>query len=505
MPSEEALLRAQNIACRIFSETTSTKSRSTTSDRTALKQLLADAHMVYAALALERGATKIALGHAKKSLRLNRFAWTMTTSSRETTPESGGVENLTDELSNLSVSTTIPQKPSTSRQPLGASLWTCVNPLVRSLSYLSNLYAHHGMFRETMYYAVQAHQLVTMTNSTAYIARTLVARGSTWLHAGTLDQASELLMEAKSIAVTSGEKYDSVLVNYNIGKLHGLLGSQEAEQASYDDAHAALEKLIDSVYIGNLDRIVDPAALLEEEMSRLAIKQKKKPTSVKATAAKRAQTKKMAPVVKPQAEAPILVTDECIQLASLQGLLLRRKAHAFMMWKKCDDALAALREADNFTRSQLDIVDQHLGLGKQVLLQAMERMTADPVYSTLLDSTISLPSAVTANKGAILSSERTSGTRLSPPKKATSARERTRAKSPSFVGFYDLLRQAQDHLLQAHASAIQVSSTTLIHNLSSLLNGVMVLLASAGPSSAKSQIHPSLAACSLGKFGNRCI
>lgn len=467
-----------------------------------MKQLVADAHMACSLLALEKGATKTALSHAKRSLRLNRFAWSsiaMQRTSREVTPEKGQMESLTDDVANVSISSEIPQLNTSVTQPLGPSLWASVNPLFRSLCHVSKLYAHHGMFRETMYYSVQAYQLVKMTNSVPYIASALVAKGSTWLNAGTLDQASELLMEARNMSVASSESHVSILLNCSLGKLHGLLDSHDSDLTNYDEAHATLEALTSENYISNIDRIVDPTTLLEAEMSQLAIKPKKTTINRKLPAGKRLQARKMATIIKvPEGVKPALA-DECLHLASLRGFMLRQKASSLLLWKKCDEALSVLKEADRFSRSQIDAVDQHIGMAKQLLFQAIELMTLDPVYSTLQDSTISLPAIVSTIKGIACTTEGSPRVRLSPPRK-TPGRDRARTKSPSFVSFYELLQQSYDHLSDAHSSATQISSTSVNHNLSSLLHTVTVLLSVAGPSKGKPLAHPNFAACSLGEL-----
>jgi separase len=504
--SEETLLRAQFIASQAFSKSGASQTYAAIPERKTMKQLVADAYLVYSHLALERGATRLALSYAKRSLRLNRFTWSnmsMRPGSKAIHAEVNHVEGLIDDESNLSMSTKEDCMNSVlDQQHLGPSLWASVTPLFQSLLNLSRLYAHHGMFRETMYYAVQAQQLVKMTDSVPYITIALVAKGSTWLSAGTLDMASEVLIEAREMSLSSGERYTSVLVNYHLGKLHGLLGSRDSELARYDDAYTALEVLTDVKYIIDIDRITNPATLLEEEMSRLTIKPKKTVLTRKTTTSKRSQTRKTAIVTKTAVEVPIRTADECLPLVSLKGILLRQKADTFMLEKRCDEALAVLREADTYWHTQSDVIDQHVGLAKQLLFQAAERMTADPVYSTLQDSTISYPAIVAVVKSAASASERISGARLLSPRKfATLATSRDRAynKSSSSTSFYDMLGQAHEYLLEAHSIAFRISPTAVLYNLSSLLSNATILLSAAGLSKGKYPVHPSFADCSLGK------
>ncbi len=419
-------------------------------------------------------------------------------------------ESLAEDVANLNVSTSSITSASQGQLP-GPSGWALVNPLFRGLSYLSRLYAHQGMFQETNYYAEQANKLVELVNSGAYMATALTTIGSTWLSAKTLDKAAELLIMAKELSMSSGESQSSIVLRCHLGRLNKLLENQEAELESYNDAHTILETLTNDKYISDLDHIKDSAAMLEEEMSRLTLKPLKQPVPRKAGAGKKAPAKRSASVSKSSAEIRPSLSDVCFQLASLRGLLLRQQAGAFMQRKRCDEAVSALKQAEDCSHTKNDSIDQHIAMAKQLLLHGIEQMAADPVYSVLQDSTISFPSVISSARNVGSTSERPSGTLASPPRKLqsnSSARNRQISKSQPPSGFFDKFRLAQEHLVEAYAAAVHVSPTAVVHSLSSLLNTASMLLSAAGPSIGKTAAHPSFAVCSMGKISkmiSKCI
>lgn len=474
--------------------------------RTYLIGLAAYAFSVHSLLSLKRGSVGIALGHAKRSVKLIRYTWVkiaMHMKSKLTAPTGTSVESLAEDVSNLSVSTSIPALtlPPHEQFP-GPVAWALVEPLFKSLSHLSALYAHNGMFQETIYYAEQAHKLVQLVDSGAYLATALTATGSTWLSAGKLDRASEFFVKAKELSSFSGESQTAIVLNCHLGRLQGLLDNREATLAAYSHALATIETLSSVKYISDIDRIKNHVALLEKEMSGLSLKPSKPTGSRKNVMSKKAP-KKSITVSKQVVEVPISISDESIQLTSLKGFLLRQKAGAFMLWKRCEEAVAILKEADTFSRREVDIIDQHISTAKQLLLQSVEQMSTDPVYSVLQDSTISFPAVVPSSRTVAPILERPSGTRFSPPRKSqgnSSMRGHHRPKSPSPTGFFDKLRQAQERLSEAHSAAVQLSSTTIIHRLSSLLCAITILMSAAGPSLGRTLVHQNVGVWSMGKY-----
>jgi separase len=471
---------------------------------TYLTVLAAYAFFVHSLLALERGAIGIALIHAKHSVKLIRCSWvkiSMHLKAKITTP--AAAESLAEDFTKLNVSISSPALTIPPHEQLpGPSAWALVGPLFRSLLHLSALYSHNGMFQETIYYAEQAHKLVQLVDSGAYQATALTATGSTWLSAGKLDKASELFVRAKELGYSSGESKTAAILNLQLGRLHELLDNREATIAAYSHAHTILETMSSTKYISGIDRISNPAAELEEEISRLSLKPPKTNGPCKRVVSRKTQ-KRAATISKHTIETPSSISDECILLASLKGVLLRQRAGASMLWKQCEEAIAFLKEADAFSGREVDGINQNICIAKQLLQQSLEQLSADPVYSVLQDSTISFPAVVSSSRTAASTSEKPSGARLSPQAKRqgkSSNSGQQPPKSPSSTNFFDKLRLAQERLSEAHSATIQLSSTATIHTLSSLLCGISILISATGPSLGKFPVHLNTGVCSMGKY-----
>lgn len=509
--SEEHLASAQTLYSQGIESTTGTKKSSTLEYRTRQKGLISNAYRVYSMLALERGLPQMALAHAKHSVRLLRRAWTNIEGqirSQSTSPDISAEEETNkpaEEVSQMSVTTIMIPANNVSRQSHGgSSFWYLVTPLFRGLSYLSGLYAHHGMFQETIYYAEQAHKLAKQVNSEAHITMATVLLGSTWLKGGKLDKGSEYLMEAKRISAPGLKIRDAAILTYHRGHMHGLLGDNDAEVAAYEEAEQVLDSLIKVDCIEAMDKFVNRSAGLEEKMSQLTISKRKAPVSRKVASRAKAQEKRKAAT---RAKSPVEITssvaEECHQLVSLRATVVRQKARALMLMKKYMDALGLLNETDDYATPQIEAVDQGVAMAKLLLLQSIEQMNADPVYSVLQDSTISFPS-VTGLSNGDNHGERLSTARQTPPKRsqvAKNGRDRTRSKSPAPDGFFDKLRRAQEHLTEVQSVAIAVAPIAVIHRISALLNSVAILLSASGQAKSKPLVQAGFASCSVGMFG----
>lgn len=492
------------------------KSISVLQQKTRLNLLMSDAYLLYSMLALERGATPIALTYAKQCVRLLRRAWANTEEEMgrqirsSQTPSQKSTEKLADELSQFNLSTTTTHmNVAIARTYAGATFWNLVTPLFRSLRYLSQVYAHHGMFQETLYYAQQAYRLSEEVGSEIHLAMAAVELGSAWLKSGTLDTGSEFLMEAERLSGPYGKTRDTAVRMYHLGNMHGLLGDRDAEIVAYDNAQGLLKALTDANYIESLDKFADQSRALEEEMFKLTLSKRRAPASRRTPGRPKAASAKGKPVARAGSpvEQVLSVAEACPQLISLKAAILRQKAQALISNKKCAEAVVLLNEAEAFANTHIDVIDQGLAMAKQLLLQSVEQMNADPVYSVLQDSTISFPSIVGFSKSE-KHGDRLSVAKVSPPRKAQTTRnnrERGGSKSPAPDSFFDKLRQAQERLVEVHSLAITMAPVAIIHRVSALLNSVTILLSAAGQVKGKPLANPGSASCSIGMFSAQCL
>lgn len=496
---------AQSLYIQQNDQMAKSNSTSVLQQRIRMNLLISNACAVNSMLALERGAGHIALSHGKQSVRLLRRAWTNVRtdfqkgSSLSSTNVQVEMDKLTEEISQMSTSG-IGSLIDKDHEPVaGTNVWGLITPLFRSLANLSGLFAHHGMFQETIYYAEQAYKLAKEVDSESLVAMASIMLGSTWLKAGSLDKGSEFLTHAKKFFSASNQSHQRAIFSYNFGKMHGLLGDNEAESLAYNNAEEALRVLTSSGYIHGLEYMTDGPTSLETQMASLALSKSNHATTKKPAArVKKAPIRKMASRAKTPVEIVAPITEECPQLMSLKATILRQKAKASMMAKKFIDALHILDEAENFPGTQLDSVDQGLLKAKQLLLQSFDQMNKDPVYSVLQDSTISFPSVVGPSKDK--HGDRLSVAKVSPPRKTQSGRnnrDRNVSKSPAPDSCFEKLRQAQEYLIEAHATALVLAPVAVVHNVASLLNSVSILLSALGPTKGRLLAHPGMAISSI--------
>lgn len=471
-------------------------------------KLLSKAYSLCSILELERGAPKNALANAKQSVRLLRRAWTNTEklysqyTTRGTSPRMEP-EKLAEDVSQLNLSTNTDLATSTSGQSMCGSLfWALITPLLHGLIHLSNMYAHHGMFQETMYYAEQAHMLVKDIDSEAHKAMTSAFMGRKWVEAGVLDKGSDLLMKAKGLCGFENESRDTATIAYHLGNMHSLLGDYDAEIAAYEEAEAILKRLTEKDYIDQLDNLTSPDETLGEKMSQLSLSKRKVPIKQKAVIRPKIATKrKMALRAKSPLEASSSVGEECPQIVSFKAVVIRHKARALSTMKNYIEAHNLLLETSVYSNTQMDFVEQGLEMARQLILQSLERMTADPVYSVLQESTISFPSVVGHSKTDKSTSDRLSIVKLSPPRillSTRSSKEGGRSRSPAPDTFIDKLRLAQEQLTEVYSVALSVAPASLLYSISALLNSVAILLSATGQVKGKPLSHPGFASCSIG-------
>jgi separase len=477
--------------------------------KTRINVLFSSAYTIHSMLAAERGVGQIALSDARKNVRLLRRAWFNIASeipNRNKTNDSFtdiGVEKLCDETSQLSLVSNETYLAGTCQEfCVGTSLWGLITPLFQGLTRLSELFAHHGLFQETIYYAEQADKLAQEVDSDSLQATASVLLGSTWLKAGFLKKGSEFLIHAEQFCSDKHESRDKAVLRYHMGKMHGLLGQEDAAITAYMNAEASLNIITSAEYIRGLERVADDSSLLEDEMARLSLKQKKPAAPRKTTGRpKKTISKKATTRAKSPVETVSPVADECPQLLSFKSVVLRQRARALMTRQNFVDALNLLQEAEIHTTTRVELVDHSLSMAKQLLLQSLEQMGVDPVYSTLQECTISFPSIASAIKSE-QHGDKLSG-KASPPRKPTAMRaigDRNGSKSPVPNSFVDKLRQAQEFLVEAHATATLVAPMAVVHNASALLNSVTILLSAASYMKGKSLPHPGLASFSVGTY-----
>jgi separase len=177
-----------------------------------------------------------------------------------------------------------------------------------------------------------------------------------------------------------------------------------------------------------------------------------------------------------------------------------------MLQNKCELAYSLLSDAEVLPASHHDIVLQRVGDAKHLVLRAMEEMSADAVFCVLQDSTISFPSIASTNKSTdrqVRDLSPGKSPRLTPPRKSPkkiASKAVSKLRLSSHGDFVETLRQARDHVSAVHTMAVQMCSTPVVHTISAVLGGIVMLLSAASSGKGKGSAHPLLATYSMGIY-----
>ncbi|KAI5808785.1 peptidase family C50-domain-containing protein [Peziza echinospora] len=487
--------------------------------RVALNRMIADASYVMSLLSFEAGNSIDSLSHVRRCIRLNQRSWanleqlckdTATSTTKDLYPQvvphaNPEVQKVIDGVGKLSIkSSTISGPPvqSTTFAALNAPLlWTLVTSMYLSLIQASFIYRHQGMVREAMYNMEQALKTVEAVGATPLIAQALSIFGDLKIRSGAMEEGADMLERATDLRREIDKSKEIVTLDCSLGYLHGKQMLWENELEAYEHAEAKLEAIMSPTFIRNIDAL--QAVEDEDGDSRMEEPEEVQPPPKKArtprkapaggarprantASAKAAEAAAAALVAAAKANKSIIT--ECSSLLKMRGNILRLKAYNLAIQNQCEQAEALLLEAGKLPSGHHELIYQRLSGAKHLLIEGLALLASDPVFCVLQDSTISLPSV--AVKAAVAQSPPGS------PKKRKDAKdaEADFSKADQFV---EKLTKARDSVAEIHTLAAKVGSTTMVHSVSMLLSGIIVLLSAVTSSKGKSMSNPLFASYSL--------
>ncbi|KAK4197430.1 putative Separin [Triangularia verruculosa] len=478
-----------------------TTSPGSTYTRLQKKQLVAYAYYLHSILAQEKGDSHHALVYSRESVRAIMAEWvkleaqliasTVTSSSTSDT----SINVSTADITTLATSTT---------PPAGPAFWRMFYGLFRNVLRLSSVYAHLGLFQETMYYAEQAAKMAGQVNSEFYNSLVQGWIGELNWKAGGVEKAQEMLGQATGLftEAVGGEQqggwYGAGVLAVRLSEICVGVGNLKGGEWLLERAEGIVNSLMPATTKG-----------IEEKMEKLKIEDAKpvrggggrkvvasgvkKPVRKTGAAGARAAATKARPApvkVVPTTPEPVAVVVEDAQLAKLRASILVQKAVLMLKQKEWAGAQSMLSEAATATsvKSSDLLPTRQLAMASCLLGMSMEQMAQDPVFSVIQDSTISFP--------ALLGMEKVAGLQSSPMKAAPSPKKGVRTackgeatKDLSQGVYVDNLREAHDHLLEAHSIASKSGDSALIHKISGMLQHVGLFLTATSSSKTKATIH----------------
>lgn len=485
--------------------------------------LLADASYVHSLLALETGKHRDALRHAKHCVHLNRRVWASLenrSSAQKKFSRSNGSDSEVDDLavsvSNMSMQAKkAPIVLSITHESLkGVTFWSFVPSLFRGLSQLSNVFAHQGLFQESIYFAEQACKVAKAVEADSMILQNLSNRIEYWIQGGRADKASDLVEDGKHHVQRLGKTHELVRYESSIAQVQRALGESEEEMEAYDRAATVLSTITSPEFIQGLDRMASAEAAIVSQIAQMKIEEPAAKPKRRTRAAPPVRDRKTAakPATKPAPKSiaqktPVPTTnpeDECSQLLGLRGDILRRKAMALLVQEKLSTAAELLDEAATLQSGHVGIILQHSAKFKYLLLQAMKEISTDFTFNVLPESTISFPALARVDRK--LSEPSESETAQFSSLQKGSARCPPLAKRGSKAAakddFVTILRKARDCVSEIQPMAIQAGSNSVLHQICSVLSHVTVLLSAASPGNTRGALHPLYAAYLTGKSIN---
>ncbi|KAK4221051.1 Separin [Podospora fimiseda] len=440
--------------------------------RSQKKQLVATACYLLSVLALERGDSHHALVYSRESVRAIFAEWVkMEGQLAAKTPDQGNETTMDMSTADMTLQ-------SKAQNP-GPAFWKMFNGLFRNTLQISSIYAHLGMFQETMYYAEQAMKIAKSVDSEFYNSQCAAWIGLVSWKAANASKSLEMLQQATTFLPEDERSYLSATLACQISAMYASQNNMEGAELLLAKAEAIMGKLRGSEQVA----VVVGEKIAESQAPEKPTKGGRKPVARKVPVKKAVASSKTAKgkaavaaaiaAAAAAAAAPPVAEPlpEDAQLAKLRASILVQKAASMLKQKEWAEAQAVLSEATAASKASDLLPARQLAMASCLLGMSMEQMANDPVFSVIQDSTISFPALSGAEKSVV---ETVVSSRESPIKKPRGAR--AAAQEVNSEAYVENLRQAHDYLLEAHSIAAKSGDSILVHRISSSLQHVALIL-----------------------------
>ncbi|RFU73892.1 cell division-associated bimb [Trichoderma arundinaceum] len=417
---------------------------------------------------LQAGDIQDALLFVKTSVRILTHDWTKLEAAMGAGPKSADAS-----LSDINTSST--DLASTKGKVAGPRFWTLASPLLRSLLHISSVYAHIGMFQETIYYADSAWKIAESTQSSLYKAQVAAWTGSVYLKAGKLPKALATFKDAEE-QLPRDTCSARVRFARQLGEFYWEIGDDEKAAEFLKIAEETARLLSMTEDESSSDVVEEPVVSTRTTRSTRATKAKV-PAAPKPS--KRAAAKSKTPSATDIAQLP-----KDIYYASLHAAIIMSRTLGLIYQKDWASALQALEQVKDLPKL-VDILSQEQVMTAVSLIgHSMDQMISDPVFSVMQDSTISFP-AVSASMAlseeiSLIKAPAKKGRAVGLPQKGGLED----CDSPAFA---DALKQAQELLIEAHASALSSADSSMVRRISALLQSTVIFLSATLASKSLSQ------------------
>ncbi|OAQ95747.1 hypothetical protein LLEC1_04516 [Akanthomyces lecanii] len=430
--------------------------------------------LLQSSLSLQSGNAEEALNHIKQGVRMLSHDWSKLESA------AAGNDSALSDTSIDSVSV------KDARTILvGPRVWTLASPLIRSLLHISSVYAHIGMFQETIYYADTASKIAANSQSTLYNAEVAAWTGSIYLRAGDQEQAGARF-EALADMMPEDMSAPKIRFAQMLGEYYSHIGDNEKAAGYLQMAEIGTRSLNDNSSRGEEAGV--PAVAVSLPLRTKSTRATKAKTSAKPRVTKRtvATSRAVTPVPKPAQ------TGTNVFQASLLASVLLSRATGLIRQQDWTAALTLLKQAKELPKHDSTAYKEQVATATSLIGHSMEQIISDPVFSVIQESTISFPSIAGLVEKVIADG---CSPFKSPAKRGRSvAASRGKAiKDEDAPAFAEALKKAQELLAEAHSSAMTKSDSSMVRRISAMLQNTIILLSATSGAKHRSIAHSGLA------------
>ncbi|OBS21006.1 hypothetical protein FPOA_07346 [Fusarium poae] len=431
-------------------------------------------------LALKRGQVQEALVSVKSSVRVLSHDWSKIEASVTQGASLSVMDASTTSLDSAKAGAKL-------GQVIGPRFWALAFPLLRGLLHVSSVYAHLGMYQETVYYAESAQKIAESTGSPLYRAQVLAWIGSVYHRAGKLTKALDFGNEAFE-ELPQDISASRVQVACQLGGLFRDTGDEDKALQLLQLAEDTAQRLGDHGKVLSIQNEAKKTAPVAAK-ARAAATTRATRTAARTTRAKAApvaapapKTRKRQAAVKSQPSAlEVSKLPKDAYQASLMASVILSRALGFISQKDWTSALSTLELAKELPKLLGTLSQEQVVTAISLIGHSTEQMIHDPVFSVVQDSTISFPAVAASDKARRSISQ-------TPPRKGratATATERKISKETNVPAFAEALKQAQELLLEAHASTLSTANSTMVHRISALLQNTVILLSATSTTQSK--------------------
>ncbi|KAK2591172.1 separin protein [Conoideocrella luteorostrata] len=438
--------------------------------------------LVQSTVSLQTGSIEGALSAVKTGVRTLSHDWA----------KLEAVHSSSDSSISETSTASIDMKSLKSRA-IGPQFWSLASPLLRCLLQLSSVYAHIGLFQETMFYTESARKIAESTQSSFYRAQVASWTGSVYLKAGQLPKALMTLEAAKDYMPRDACS-SRVRFAQKLAELYSEAGEEDNANKYFSIAEETLRLLggrLDTSQTS--DKPIGTVIKAKSTVTRGARPEraaKAKQTTTTAQAVKRPATAK----VKPPTSDQVSQLPKDVYQSSLLAAVLLSRAVTYIQKKDWSSALSTLEQAKELPKLVGTLSLEQITTATSLIGHSMDQMISDPVFSVMQDSTISFPAVSCSSDRTSIDSKNNLTT--SPPKRGRSTVQKN-LKEKGRPAFADALKQAQDILIGAHGSTLSISDSAMVHRLSTLLQNTIILLSATTATKTKAILSSAFASVAV--------